>query len=290
MPGAIQHLARLCELDHLAVLHHRHPVGDLGHHAEVVGDEQHAGVALGLEILDEREDLGLSRDVERRRRLVRDHDGRLEDERHGDHRPLALSARELVRIGVRDALGLGQAHVAQDLDDALEALRTCKVGVRVDHLVDLITDGHEGIERGHRLLEDHRDPPAAHPAHVRRRHLQKVLALEADDARARMQPRRQQAHDGARHHRLARPRLSDHAEDLVRAKRETHVLDRVGAVRPGGEIHGQALDVEQGVGHRSLVPKARVEGVVQPLPHQVDREHREQDGDPRNRAKPPGGS
>ena len=34
----------------------------------------------------------------------------LEHQRHGDHDALALAAGELVRIGVDQALGLGQVH------------------------------------------------------------------------------------------------------------------------------------------------------------------------------------
>jgi hypothetical protein len=40
-------------LDDPARLHHHHAVGDLGHHAEVVGDEQNAGAAPALQLADE---------------------------------------------------------------------------------------------------------------------------------------------------------------------------------------------------------------------------------------------
>ena len=39
------------QLDHLAQVHHRHPVGDMLHHAQVVGDEQVGQAEFFLQIL-----------------------------------------------------------------------------------------------------------------------------------------------------------------------------------------------------------------------------------------------
>ena len=59
-----------------------------------------------LEPVDQLDDLGLDRDVERGRRLVGDQHVRVARERHRDHRALAHPARELVRVVV-DALAAG---------------------------------------------------------------------------------------------------------------------------------------------------------------------------------------
>ena len=56
------------------------------------------------------------------------------------------------------------------------------------HLVDLLLDRVERVERGHRLLEDHRDPVAAHPPQHGLAAPEELLAVEADAA----------ARDGAR--------------------------------------------------------------------------------------------
>ena len=85
-------------------------MGDLGHHAEVVGDEQHAGAAPLLQLADQLQDLRLRRHVERRGRLVGDQQRRVEHQGGGDHDALALAARDLVRIDVDQALRLGQVH------------------------------------------------------------------------------------------------------------------------------------------------------------------------------------
>ena len=62
---------------------------------------------LGLEPVDQLEDLRLHGHVERGRRLVGDQQLRLVDQRHRDHRALAHAAGELVRVGADAAFGCG---------------------------------------------------------------------------------------------------------------------------------------------------------------------------------------
>ena len=91
---------RVADLDDAAEVHDRDPVGDLADHREVVRDEDVGEVELALEVLEQVEDLRLHRDVERRHRLVADDQLRLQRERARDADPLALAARELVRVAV----------------------------------------------------------------------------------------------------------------------------------------------------------------------------------------------
>ena len=63
------------------------------HDAEVVGDEQIGEAELLLEILQQVDDLGLDRDVQRRDGLVADDQLGLERERSCDADPLALAAQ-----------------------------------------------------------------------------------------------------------------------------------------------------------------------------------------------------
>ena len=62
-------------LDDPAALHHDDAVGDLGHDAEVVRDEQDACAAPFLHLADEAQDLRLRRHVERGRRFVGNQQG-----------------------------------------------------------------------------------------------------------------------------------------------------------------------------------------------------------------------
>ena len=85
-------------LDDPPGVHHEHPVGDVGHDAEVVGDQdQRHAAALAL-ALEQVEDLRLDRDVQRRRRLVGDQHVGVGGERDRDRDPLAQAAAQLVGI------------------------------------------------------------------------------------------------------------------------------------------------------------------------------------------------
>ena len=60
---------------------------------------------LVLQVLEQVDDAGLDRDVERRHRLVEHEQLRVERERAGDADALALAAGELVRVAVARARG-----------------------------------------------------------------------------------------------------------------------------------------------------------------------------------------
>ncbi len=115
--GAREDLLGRATLDDLAVLHHADPVGEAPHDAEVVGDEEHAHPLLALQLGQKLEDLRLDRDVERGRRFVGDQQVGPVRQRHGDHHPLALPARKLVRIGAQPAFGVLDADLVEQLED-----------------------------------------------------------------------------------------------------------------------------------------------------------------------------
>ncbi|OIQ63367.1 hypothetical protein GALL_550910 [mine drainage metagenome] len=68
-----------------------------------------------------------------------------------------------MRIGGEDALDLGQPHLFHHGEDALAPRAGIEIGVDAQHLVDLAADRHHRVERGHRLLEDHRHGGGAQP-------------------------------------------------------------------------------------------------------------------------------
>jgi hypothetical protein len=80
--------------------------------------------------------------------------------------------------------------------------------VEAEDLVDLVAAAHDRVQRGHRLLEDHRHARAAHLA--RRR-----ASFHKHFTRSDRQVLRQQPHGRVRDHRLPRARLSDQAEDFI---------------------------------------------------------------------------
>ena len=86
------------DLDELAQVHDGDRVGEVPDDGEVVRDDDVGEPVRRLQRLHQVEDLRLDRDVERRDRLVGDDQLRIERERAGEADPLALAARELVRV------------------------------------------------------------------------------------------------------------------------------------------------------------------------------------------------
>ncbi len=112
-------------LDHPAAVHDGDRVGDLAHHRQVVGDEQHGHAELGLEIADERQDLLLDGHVQGGGRFVGNEQGRPAGERHGDDHPLALAAGELVRVTGEPVFRVVDAGAFQELEGAGAGLPSC---------------------------------------------------------------------------------------------------------------------------------------------------------------------
>ena len=212
--GCLEHLVGGAGLDDQAALHHDHPVGKVGDDAHVVGDQDDAGVDAVAQVAHQLEDLRLHRDVERRRRLVGDEQRRVARQRLGDHRPLPLATGQLMRVDVDAPLGVGDLDQREQLDRPLPSRLGSHRVVAAQHLGDLEADGVDGVERRHRLLEDHRRLSAAD--------LAQRVAVDADDLLAAQLDRaahrgvlRQQPEHRHRRRRLARSGLADDGQHLA---------------------------------------------------------------------------
>jgi hypothetical protein len=164
------------DLDQLAEIHHRHAVADVLHHGEVVGDEQIGEAEAALQVLQQVDDLRLDRDIEGGDRLVAHDQVGIDGERAGDADPLALAARELVRIAPRL---LGQQ--ADDIEKLAHAALALGLGVQPVHrhrLGQNLADRHAGVQGGIRVLEDDLHV-AAQPAQGVLVEVGDLLALEA---------------------------------------------------------------------------------------------------------------
>ena len=118
----VQHLIGRAHLHQFSMLHHRHTIGDVGNHAEIMGDEQNTGIVAGLKLFDQLEDLCLGGDVESGGRLIGNQNFGIQSERHRDHRALALAARKLVRIAVDDMTWIREVNIVEQLDGPLAPL------------------------------------------------------------------------------------------------------------------------------------------------------------------------
>ena len=118
-----------------------------------------------LQLLQQVEDLGLDRHVERGGRLVGDQQHRIAGERHGDGGALAHAARELVRVLPGAPRRVGDADLGEQVDRGVERRVACaRAEMDADRLGDLVADGVDRVEAGHRLLEHHGDVVAADAA------------------------------------------------------------------------------------------------------------------------------
>ena len=127
-------------------------------------------------------------------------------------------------------------------------------GMPPQHFSDLIANSKYRVERGHRLLENHRNLVPSERLHCIFGEGQQVGAVEPDltphDSAGR---RRDQAHDGKGRHALATPGLPHQAERLALAQREGHPVDRLdvcdGTADDAAGLHrevlGQVTDLEQ---------------------------------------------
>jgi hypothetical protein len=111
--------------------------------------------------------------------------------------------------------GQGDFHSLQHLHRPVPGRLLLEPLVQHHRLGDLLADGEHRVQRGHRLLEDHRDPVAPDAAHRLIGEVEQVLAFEEDLAGDDL-PRGlgDQPHDREGVHALAAPRLADDAERL----------------------------------------------------------------------------
>ena len=100
MRRALEHIRDAAGLDQPSRIHHRYPVNELRHHAEVVRDQDHRHLELLLQRAEQVEDLRLDGHIQRGCRLVGQQQRRRACQRDRDHHALAHTAGELMRIFV----------------------------------------------------------------------------------------------------------------------------------------------------------------------------------------------
>ena len=244
--GFQQHLLRGASLNDLTFFHDDHPVGDIGHHAKIMGDENHRHAALAPQVFYQLEDLRLGGHIKRRGRLIRDEDVRLERQGHRDHDPLSLPPRQLERIGPDRRLGVGDADLLQQFQRPRAPFRAVERAMRLEHLSDLRADAHQRVQRAERFLKDHRNTAAAQLQHLFLRQAEDRLAVKGDAALVGFNTLRQQPHHRIGRHGFARPAFANDAEDLPRCEVKVDVLRGVEPVGPHGQSDRQVTDAKQG--------------------------------------------
>ena len=150
-----------------------------------MGDHQYRRAGLFFEGVEQGEDLRLDGDVKRGGRFVGNQQFGMVNQRHGNHHALAHAAGKLMRISLETHLCRRDLHFFEDLQRDLHRLCARDVLVSHDRFTQLIAQRKRRIERGHRLLENHRQIAAAQIGIFPRRELAQIVAaklhLPADD-------------------------------------------------------------------------------------------------------------
>ena len=244
--GVVKHLRDGATLYDLTGIHDSHPVADLGHDAQVVGNQQQGGTELFLQLVHQFQHLGLDGHVQGGGGLVRQNQLRRAGDAHGDDHPLLHAAGELV--GILVIAGPGDAHHLQHIAGLSPALLLAALFMLVDDLRDLIAHGVDRVQAGHRVLENHRDLAAADLPQTGGLGLEHILALEPDLAahdlarRVRDEPQDRQGRGS-----LAGAGLAHQTQALALSDGQVQAVDGVDHVLVGVVLHPQAADIQQGL-------------------------------------------
>ena len=151
-------------LDFLAAHHHRHAVGPVAHHRQVVSNQQQAHAEFRSQVVQQPQYLCLHRHVERGGGLVGHQQRGLAGDGGGDHGALTLAARQQVGVVVDAPLRLGHAHQVQQFYRALARGQGRGAAMQAQGLADLLAQRQHRVQAGHGFLEDHGDAVAAQGA------------------------------------------------------------------------------------------------------------------------------
>ena len=235
-------------LDDLSGVHHRDAVGATGHHAEVVGDEQDRHAAIAPQLLEQLEDLGLHRDVERGGRLVGDQQLGVRGERDRDHDALAEAAAQLVRIRGIAEPRIGNSHLAEQRDRAVLRLARRRLAVGADRLR---RPGRPTVKTGLRLVMGSWKTMPIRPPRTARISDSGSASRSVPSSEMRA-PSSIRPGGGTRRSRarlvrlLPQPDSPTSARVSPRAMREADAVDGVHRAAAQGEGQAEILDLEEG--------------------------------------------
>ena len=178
-----------------AGIHHVHPVRHVGDDAKVVRDEDDGKMALFFDFVDQLEDFRLHGNVQCGSRLVADQDLRIARERNCDYDALAHTAGELERVLVKAPLRFRDADSVHQLKRAVFCFFRADFFAQVQYFGDLLSDLHDRVERGKRILENQTDAVAADLMEIILGNLGEIHAVIFDLSFFNNRIRREDAHD-----------------------------------------------------------------------------------------------
>ncbi|CAJ0998844.1 hypothetical protein SODG_000363 [Sodalis praecaptivus] len=232
MARPVKHVADCGGFHVIALMHHQHPIRHFRHHAHIVGNKHHPHAHLLLQQPNQLQDLRLNGDIQRGRGLIGNKQRRPARQRHGNHHPLAHPARKLMRVAIENIARFGDPHQIPHMQGFLSGAAMIFALVQTQGFRYLFPDREYRIQRGHRLLKNHRHIRAAQRAQRRRRgaaqihHLPRAPAEQQRTALDAPATELHQTHHRQRRDGFPRPRLADDSQRLTAVDVEREVTHR----------------------------------------------------------------
>ena len=234
---------RIPHLHDLARVHHRRPVAHRRSKVQVVRDEENGESQLPAKVVQDGHHLGLGGHVERRRGFVCQDESRLSEKRRGDHDTLQKPAGQVVRILLKAALSVLDAHLGERVDRARPRLGLRDPMVGAQRLSHEVADAPHGVHVRARVLKDHRDLAAKRLQVVPAQRIH-LAAVELHGALDRSSGREKKI-DRACGHGLARAGFPHEAERLPRMDVEGDAVQHEPLLSLDRQPHRQLVDREQ---------------------------------------------
>ncbi len=252
-----KHFSHRAGLHDAPRVHHRHAVGNLRHHAEVVGNQQQGQAQALPQLGQQRQNLRLDSDVQRRCRLVGDEQQRPAHQGHGNQGALPKTAGELVRILFHATFRVRDGHLAHHFQRRGARLAARDLLVRQQRFGNLVADFHHRVQGGHRLLEDHGDSGAANAAHLLFRKLRQFAAVavfpQQHATSNHTRTRWKQAQHGKHRGGFSAAGFANQSQDFTAPDGERNVLHRGEGCARRSKLNCQPLDFEQRLCHARII-------------------------------------
>jgi len=245
MLRVVEYLVHRADLDHFASIHHHHVVAQLGNQPEVMRDQHDGRLQIALQLAQQVDDLRLHRHVKRRGRLVRHDKLGFGGQGKGDHHPLPHPPRELVRVAPQPLPRRGNTDRVEQLGGPVQRGATGQPQVVTYRFDQLLADPHQGVERGHRILENHADPPPADAPEGRFGQAEHLLPVKPHRARGHHRVRRQKTCKRQARQGFPCPRLAHEAENFSAAELQADLVERRHQAGTCPERDREITDVEQ---------------------------------------------
>ena len=246
MRRLIEDIARFAIFHGTTGIHHQHFVADACHHAQVVGDHDNRRVELALQLVQQGHDLRLNGNVQRGGRFIGNQQLWPAQQRHRNHHALTHTARKLMREHAHTLTCFRHFHRIQHFDRLFKSFRFTQAFVQHQDFHQLLAYAHIRIQRGHRILENHRDLFGAQLVQLVLRQVKDFTTVEFSGA-ANHAVSSQQAHQRKGGLRFPGSGFPHDPQRFTRAQVEVEIVD-------GGNIpvrrfkgHAEVFHIQQKV-------------------------------------------